>query len=249
MNAKATESKAVDAKDETVVTAKAKFETNAQAPHNHTLAVQITQRVVDRLESATVSTAISDIKGQIQELLSAKDTDIAKIIELTEKLKSSDTDQQTKNTKAQALTKQFSLAEVLTAFRPQYEELLYTVANELLDRANVLATSGGKASSTGKKKGVDNIIQNTKGETITLPSRAGRASGNLSQDRAVWDFLNLQIDTEDGKEVFVQGTLTLLTGGEIPTSRKAIIEALELGNTKELQGFTIRKAETDGEDA
>ncbi|WP_157943456.1 hypothetical protein [Pseudomonas orientalis] len=246
MNAKATESKAVETP--AVSAAKEKFESNASAPSNHNLAVAIARRVVDRLESATVSTAISDIKGQIQELLSAKDTDIAKIIELTEKLKSSDTDQQTKNTKAQALTKQFTLAEVLVAFKPQYEELVYTVANELLDRANVLATSGGKGASTGKKKGLDHIIQNTKGETVTLPSRAGRASSNLSQDRAVWDFLNLQIETEDGKEVFVPGTLNLNEGGEIPTTRKTIIESLFTGNVKELQGFTIRKDEGENDE-
>lgn len=226
--------------------AKAKFEQNVSAEHNNHLAVQLTKRVVETLQKATVSNAITDVKAQLQELLNAKDTDITAVIALTEKLKNSDNDQQAKNKKALALTKEFTLAEVLTAFQPQFDELVYNLASDLLDRANVLASQGGK--SVTKKKGVDNIIQNTKGETIVLPSRAGRASSNLSQDKAVWDFLNLQIDTEDGKEVFVQGTLTLNTGGEIPTSRKTIIEALELGNVKELQGFTIRKAE-DSEEA
>jgi hypothetical protein len=196
-------------------------------------AVKVADFTIEQLLKATQSPALVDIKSQLQELLTAPETDITAVIALTEKLKAGDKEQKDKEKKALELTKSFTLAEVLTAFKSQYEELVYNVGTSLL--VNVSSVVG-----TGKvEKASGTTIQNTKGETAVMPSRRGKGAANLSQDKAVFDFLGFTIETEDGKEILIPSTLKQTDGVEVPTSRKSILDAIKTGNVKELQGFTL----------
>jgi hypothetical protein len=195
-------------------------------------AVKVADFAIEQLLKATLSPALVDIKSQLQELLTSSETDITAVLALTEKLKAGDKEQKDKEKKALELTKSFTLAEVLTAFKSQYEELVYNVGTSLL--VNVSSVTTGK---TEKASGT--TIQNTKGETAVMPSRRGKGAANLSQDKAVFDFLGFTIETEDGKEILIPATLKQTDGVEVPTSRKSILDAIKAGNVKELQGFTL----------
>lgn len=225
-------SKQVDAKN-VENTSASLYEFRLSASDTKADAIRVANFAVEQLLKATQSPALVDIKSQLQELLTAPETDITAVLALTEKLKTGDKEQKDKEKKALELTKQFSLAEVLTAFRSQYEELVYNVGTSLL----VNVSSLGGAEKAEKSKGT--TIQNTSGEKVVMPVRRSKGALNLSQDKEVFNFLGFTIDTEDGKEILVPGTLKQADGNEVLATRKSIVDAVRAGNVEALKGFTI----------
>lgn len=219
------------------------FEANAKAPHQHQFAVSIAQRVVETLENATVSNSTSTIKEQLQALLAAKDTDIAQVIALSEKLKTNDADEKAKQKKASELAKNYTLAEVLTAFKTEYEDLVYKVAGELLERVTVAVNSGGKGGA--KAATTSTTVANAGGATTVIYSRRGKGASNLMQDKEVFEFLGFKVVKDGEGEHLEPATLTQTDGSEIPANRGNIVKAIEAGNVKALQGFKIVEAKSE----
>lgn len=225
------------AKTEKAITAKETFETNLAAPYQHSDAVLIAKRLVESLHKATVSTNVSNIKAELQQLLSAPNTDIAKVLELSEKLKTNDADEQKKRTKAAELTKTFTLSEVLTAFSVQYEELVYQVGSELLERATVALNAGGKGK-TGATS-TSTTVANAEGATTIVYSRRGKGAANLMQDKETFEFLGFTVSKDAEGEHLEPATLVQTDGNEIPANRGNILKAIASGNVKSLAGFKI----------
>lgn len=227
--------------NEKSISNKEMFEANAKAPHQHQFAVSIAQRVVETLENATVSNSTSTIKEQLQALLAAKDTDIAQVIALSEKLKTNDSDEKAKQKKAAELAKNYTLAEVLTAFKDQYEDLVYKVASDVLERVTVAVNSGGKTAKTV----TGTTVANAEGATTILYSRPGKSAPNLMQDKDSFEFLGFKVVKDAEGEHLEPSTLTQTNGSEIPVTRPNILKAIKEGNVKSLQGFKIVEAKSE----
>lgn len=217
------------------------FEANVKAPHQHQFATAIANRVVETFEAATVSNNVSSIKEQLQALLAAKDTDITQVIALSEKLKNNDADEKAKQKKAAELTKNYTLAEVLTAFKSEYEDLVYKVAGDLLERVTVAVNSSGKASKTV----TGTTVANAEGATTILYSRPGKSAPNLMQDKDAFEFLGFKVVKDAEGEHLEPSTLTQTNGSEIPVTRPNILKAIKEGNVKSLQGFKIVEAKSE----
>lgn len=232
------------AKNEKSITAKEMFEANAKAPHQHQFAVAIAQRAVETLQNATVSTNVADIKSQLQALLAGKDTDITQVLALTEKLKSNDADEKAKQKKAADLTKTFTLSEVLVAFQKDFDELVYKVGGELLERVTVAVNSGGKGTKAGGSS-TSTTVANSEGATTVIYSRRGKGAANLMQDKDTFEFLGFKVVKDAEGEHLDPSTLAQTDGQEIPSNRGNIIKAIQAGNVKALQGFKIVEEENN----
>lgn len=226
-------------------------EAMTQQLHNGA-AKHLSEKVLSSLSSLTVSPAVADVKSQLVE--AANKADFATILALGAKLKDIE-DNQSKHTKDIAdIRKKFSFADVLNAFKPEFEAVSYELAYTVLTNAHNAITQS--ATSTKGKRGPNKpkddsgepkekaemaVYTISKGDkSVELPLRRGRVT--LSIDKEAFDLLGFKIVLEDGKEVLEPGVITLNDGKtNIPAGRSAIVKAIEEQSSPMFKGFTATK--------
>ncbi|GAB5339297.1 hypothetical protein [Pseudomonas fluorescens] len=209
-------------------------------------AINISEKLLDRLLKAKVPSAINTISKQISEALNAGEH--LKAIELSESLK----EVMTKKTHSEAdiaqLKKKYTFEEVISIFSTEYEGLVFEAALDVLKQAHISITAKkprGSAATTDEQKnsapasppkeahisgpdGKKYVVQFVKGPiTITGMTDLLKAVG-----------IDVK-ETEKGPKT--DDTIKLKNGTEVPVSRRNVVDAIKEGV---YEGFTVTKDET-----
>ncbi|PKA71349.1 hypothetical protein ATI02_4327 [Pseudomonas baetica] len=222
---------------------KASYEEN-----KHLYSVQVNEVGAKIIEVLTTKGIATDYEETLKQITAASEAgDVAKILELTTKLKSIK-DNRANHEKALSDFKQkFKFPDILQAYREEFEELAYQAAQEAVKAAHVATNTkgkrGSKAAASGEPKGTRtmSIYQISKGDkSVEFPLRAGPAG--LEQDRAAFEFLGFKLVTPAGatKPVLEPAEITYDNGTKVPAARKSIIEALNKGGVKKFKDYDVK---------
>lgn len=197
------------------------------------------------LMNATMSNSYADLTAQIAE--ASKKGDIDLIIKLSTDLKNVKDNRSSHEKTFKQLTDKYDFADVLQAFKPQFEELAYAAAYKALTEAHTNISqsrkTGAEKPATEKATRTESVYEITKGDkTITFPIRAGRSKLSLDKEAFEWLGFSIVLD-EDKKETLEPATIEVAEGKFEPATRKAIAEAIadEKVNVKMFEGFKAVK--------
>jgi len=211
---------------------------------------KLSDKVLSTLTSLTVSPAIADVRSQMAEALANSDDDL--VFQLSSKLKDIKDNQKKHSKDITDLRSKFTFADVLNAFKPEFDAVSYELAYTVLTNTHVAIANSGSKGKRGPNKPKDDsgepkekaemaVYTITKGDkSAELPLRRGRVT--LSIDKEAFDLLGFKIVLEDGKEVLEPGVITLNDGKtNIPAGRSAIVKAIEEQSSPMFKGFTATK--------
>lgn len=227
-------------------TSKDKFQEAIDAGLHKPEAQVIAKEVIAVLLNASVSNSYADLTAKIAE--ASKNGDIEQILKLSNDLKNVKDNRSSHEKTFKQLTDKYDFADVLQAFKPQFEALAYDAAYKALTTAETTIKKSGKGGAAAKPAAekatrTETVYEITKGDkTVTFPIRAGRSK--LSMDKEAFEFLGFKIVLdEDGKEALEPGTIEVAEGKFEPATRKSIAESIasEEINVKMFEGFTAKK--------
>lgn len=225
-------------------TAKQDYQEAMEASLHQPVAKIISESVMTVLMNATMSNSYADLTSQIAEASKKGDVDL--IIKLSTDLKNVKDNRSSHEKTFKQLQDKYDFADVLQAFKPEFEELAYAAAYKALTTAQTSIKQSGKAGGTkpAKPTGDDakrhqTIYKITKGdESAIFPIRMGRASVNLKQDEEAFNLLGFKVEKEDNKDVLNPGTIKQADGTEELATRKSIVAAIQ-AKLKGFEDFTV----------
>ncbi|HEJ1837310.1 hypothetical protein JE006_22980 [Pseudomonas aeruginosa] len=239
--------------------AKANYEEALSAQNLIPGSKNLSEAVLNILLSNRVPSSYTNLTKQIAEAASKGEIDT--VLKLSNDLKNVQDNERQNKKSLEELRKKYSLADVLQAFAPEFEEVAYEVAVKTLSTTHALITEASKkkGSRTPKaagegaeggegRKNKQSVFKITKkdGTVVDLPILQG-PKGNIEFKKAEAEYNALGYTVKvEGKEQFVEpSTIVLKDGSEIPVNRSNLIEAIEKQTSAQFDGWKVEKVKVD----
>lgn len=235
-------------KPEAAKTPKAEYEEAITAQLHEASAKVISEKVLDRLLSAKVPTALSDLNKQIGEASSRQDFD--KIIELTKQISDIRSANKHNKTDIAQLRDKYKFEDVISIYSAEFENVAYSLALDVLKQAHISIRNAAPAKRAKAGTGTDEgrrasaaakeaHIAGPDGQTFVVPFHKGPPT--LKGLGELLKALGFNVE-ETPKGPKTEETIKPKEGGEMLVTRRNIVDAIKSGLYK---GFTVTKDETD----
>lgn len=228
-------------------TPKAEYQSAVVAKLHDVNAINISEKLLDRLLKAKVPSIINTISKQMSEALNAGEH--LKAIELSEKLKEVMTKKTHSDSDIAQLKKKFTFEEVISIFSDEFESLVFEAALDVLKQAHIsISAKKGKGSTatgseTPRKATTTEVkeahITGPDGQEFVVPFPKGQPT--IKGLGSLLKALGLAVE-ETSKGPKTEDTLKMKDGSEVLVTRRNVVDAIKGGA---YEGFTVTKDETD----
>jgi hypothetical protein len=239
--------------------AKANYEEALSAQNLIPGSKNLSEAVLNILLSNRVPSSYTNLTKQIAEAASKGEIDT--VLKLSNDLKNVQDNERQNKKSLEELRKKYSLADVLQAFAPEFEEVAYEVAVKTLSTTHALITEASKkkGSRTSKaagegaeggegRKNKQSVFKITKkdGTVVDFPIVYG-PKGNTDFKKAEEAYKALGFEViKDGDEYMVEpGVINLKAGGTAMVNRVNLIEAIEKQTAAQFDGWKVEKVKVD----
>lgn len=213
------------------------------------------QNVLKEFFAKRTPAKYTELNQQIAE--AAGNGDIEKVLELSQKLKDVNDAAKTNNKALNDFAAKHKFAEVIQAYKEDFEALAYEISLTALKETHKAATDfagtkkGGRKSSTAaprtddeakatRKKSVIEITTD-KGDKIEMPVRQGLGAAKFKSDEAIFEKLGFKVIVEGKDESLEPSVIELDNGSNVPATRNNIFNAITEQNAKMFKGYTATK--------